>query len=202
MIKYDDKGKLQVHLLSAKRVLPDRIIKEYDHKKVMKDMKNIMETLIDNYFYQVSYQEFLKYEVDENLEIVIVEDPNFKCRVLTDNYEADDTSFKYFKKSDYRKSIDLCELLLRRVKDSYNKLEEMERFIFYNNEISDEKEYTDESLCFEAGIHKDKYYGIKKSAYIKMAIQLGLTAEEEMSKIMADNLMDLNQKYILKTFSE
>ena len=81
-------------------------------------------------------------------------------------------------------------------------LHRMERFIFYNNEISDEKEYTDESLCFESGIHKDKYYGIKKSAYIKMAIQLGLTVEEEMSKIMADNLMDLNQKYILKTFTE
>ena len=72
MIKYDDKGKLQVQLLSAKRILPDRIIKEYDHKKVMKDMKNIMETLIDNYFYQVAYQEFLKYEVDENLEMVKV----------------------------------------------------------------------------------------------------------------------------------
>ena len=48
MIKYDDKGKLQVYLLSAKRVLPDRIIKEYDHKKVMKDMKNMMSTSMDN----------------------------------------------------------------------------------------------------------------------------------------------------------
>lgn len=162
MIKYDEKGKLQVHLLSAKRILLDRIIKEYDHKRVMKDMKNIMETLIDNYFYQVAFQEFLKYEIDENLEMVIVEDPNFKCRVIKDNYEADDTSFKYFKKSNYRKSVDLCELLLRRVKDFYNKLEEMERFIFYNNEMADEKEYTDETLCFDSGIHKDKYCGIKK----------------------------------------
>ena len=38
----------------------------------------------------------------------------------------------------------------------------MKRFIFYNNEMADEKEYTDETLCFDSGIHKDKYYGIKK----------------------------------------
>ena len=35
-----------------------------------------------------------------------------------------------------------------------------------------------------------------------MAIQLGLTVEEEINKIMTDNLIDLNQKYIIKTFTE
>lgn len=71
MIKYDKEQNLMVELLEVQRPLPLDIIQEYDHKKVMKDVKKIIETLTDNYFYHVAYQEFLKYEIDDNLKMAI-----------------------------------------------------------------------------------------------------------------------------------
>lgn len=68
MIKYDKEQNLMVELLEVQRPLPIDIIQEYDHKKVMKGVKKIIETLTDNYFYQVAYQEFLKYEIDVKFE--------------------------------------------------------------------------------------------------------------------------------------
>lgn len=47
MIKYDKEQNLMVELLEVQRPLPIDIIQEYDHKKVMKDVKKIIETLTD-----------------------------------------------------------------------------------------------------------------------------------------------------------
>ena len=114
MIKYDKEQNLMVELLEVQRPLPIDIIQEYDHKKVMKDVKKIIETLTDNYFYQVAYQEFLKYEIDDNLKMVIIEDPEFQKRPFSNTRIKDDTTFKYFTKTDYRNSIELCELLIKK----------------------------------------------------------------------------------------
>lgn len=201
MIKYDKEQNLMVELLEVQRPLPIDIIQEYDHKKVMKDVKKIIETLTDNYFYQVAYQEFLKYEIDDNLKMVILEDPEFQKRPFSNTLIKDDTTFKYFTRTDYRNSIELCELLIKRIKDSYNNLDEIERFIIYNFELANTQEYKDESFCAYNGIHKDKYYLSKKSAYIKMAIQLGLTIEEDMDKSMREIMLKYIDKNMIKTFS-
>ena len=82
-----------------------------------------------------------------------------------------------------------------------NNLDEIERFIIYNFELANTQEYKDESFCVYNGIHKDKYYLSKKSAYIKMAIQLGLTIEEDMDKSMREIMLKYIDKNMIKTFS-
>ena len=41
MIARDEEGKLDITLLEVQRPLSEAIIKEYDHKEVMKDIHNI-----------------------------------------------------------------------------------------------------------------------------------------------------------------
>ena len=133
--------------------------------------------------------------------MVIIEDPEFQKRPFSNTRIKDDTTFKYFTKTDYRNSIELCELLIKRIKDSYNNLDEIERFIIYNFELANTQEYKDESFCPYTGIPKDNYHLSTKSAYIKMAIQLGLTIEEDMDKSMREIMLKYIDKNMIKTFS-
>ncbi len=190
MIKKDEKGKLEVSLLEIQRPLPVNIIEEYNHKNAIKEIHNIFNQLMDNYFYQVAYQEFLKYTINEDLEFIIVEDPTLHVKTVNSNNVVlkNDISFKRFTKHDYRKSIDLCEMLLKRVKDAFDNLDEFERFIIKNFEYDNPREYVDESLYYEMHIHKDKYYVSKKSAYIKMAIQLGLMVDTQIESLIINEL--------------
>ncbi len=89
MIK-NSNGKIDVSLLEIQRPLPVNIIEEYNHKNAIKEIHNIFNQLMDNYFYQVAYQEFLKYTINEDLEFVIVEDPSLHIRTVNSNI--------YFKK--------------------------------------------------------------------------------------------------------
>ena len=128
MIARDEEGKLDITLLEVQRPLSEAIIKEYDHKEVMKDIHNIFVQLQDNFFEQAVYQEYLKYTITEDLEFVIVEDPSLKIKNINENNLklGSEISFKKFTKKDYKKSIDLCEHLLMRVRDSFYNLDEIE----------------------------------------------------------------------------
>ena len=196
MIARDEEGKLDITLLEVQRPLSEEIIKEYDHKEVMKDIHNIFVQLQDNFFEQAVYQEYLKYTITEDLEFVIVEDPSLKIKNINENNLklGSEISFKRFTKKDYKKSIDLCEHLLMRVRDSFYNLDEIEKYVIKNFEYDKPKPLTDEIIIFETKIHKDKYYRSKKSAYIKMALQLGLMDEIKMDNILVSEL----KKYISK----
>ena len=61
MIARDEEGKLDITLLEVQRPLSEAIIKEYNHKEVVKDIHNIFVQLQDNFFEQAVYQEYLKY---------------------------------------------------------------------------------------------------------------------------------------------
>lgn len=189
MVK-NSNGKIDVSSLEIQRPLPVNIIEEYNHKTAIKEIHNIFNQLMDNYFYQVAYQEYLKYTINEDLEFVIVEDPSLHVRTINSNNVVlkNDISFKRFNKYDYRKSIDLCEMLLGRVKDAFDNLDEFEKFIIKNFEYDNPREYVDESLYYEMHIHKDKYYVSKKSAYIKMAIQLGLMVDTQIDSLIINEL--------------
>ena len=105
-----------------------------------------------------------------------------------------------FTKKDYRNSVLLCEALLIRVRDAFSNLDEAEKFIIKNFEYDKPKEYVDESLYDEMCIHKDKYYLSKKSAYIKMALQLGMMEDmhidsqlvTEFKKIIDSNIITIS----------
>ena len=79
-----------------------------------------------------------------------------------------------------------------RMRDSFYNLDEIEKFVMKNYEFDKPKPLTDEVVIMETGIHKDKYYISKKSAYIKMALQLGLMDEIKMDSILVSEL----KKYI------
>jgi hypothetical protein len=138
----------------------------------------------------------LKYSIDENLEFNIIEDPRLTVKTFN-SYEQEiknDLSFKSFTRKDYRNSVVLCEALLSRVKDAFDNLDEAEKFIIKNFEYDKPKEYVDEALYDEMCIHKDKYYLSKKSAYIKMALQLGMMEELHIES----QLLTEFKKYISK----
>jgi hypothetical protein len=196
MIKLNDEKKVDVSLLEIQRPLSNELIKDYNHKEVMKEIHDIFLQLEDNFFYQVAYQEFLKYSIDENLEFNIIEDPRLTVKTFN-SYEQEiknDLSFKSFTRKDYRNSVVLCEALLSRVKDAFDNLDEAEKFIIKNFEYDKPKEYVDEALYDEMCIHKDKYYLSKKSAYIKMALQLGMMEELHIES----QLLTEFKKYISK----
>lgn len=202
MIQLNDDKKINVSLLEIQRPLSNELIKEYNHKEAMKDIHDIFLQLEENYFYQVAYQEFLKYSIDENLEFRMVEDPKLKIKSFNSYGQEikDDVSFKTFTKKDYRNSVLLCEALLTRVKDAFEKLDEVEKFIIKNFEYDKPKEYVDESLYDEMCIHKDKYYLSKKSAYIKMALQLGMMEEMHIdSRLISEFKKYINNSIVTLT---
>ena len=98
MIVLKEDNKLNVSLLEIQRPLSNELIKDYDHKEVMKEIHDIFLQLEDNYFYQVAYQEFLKYNIDENLEFNLIEDPNLMMKSIShyDEQIKNDMSFKLF----------------------------------------------------------------------------------------------------------
>ena len=148
MIARDEEGKLDITLLEVQRPLSEAIIKEYDHKEVMKDIHSIFVQLQDNFFEQAVYQEYLKYTITEDLEFVIVEDPSLKIKNINENNLklGSEISFKRFTKKDYKKSIDLCEHLLMRVRDSFYNLDEIEKYVIKNFEYDKPKPLTDEII--------------------------------------------------------
>ena len=194
MIKKDEKGKLNITLLEVQRPLSEEIINEYDHKVIMKEINDLFIQIENNYFNHAIYQEYLKYTITEDLEFIIVEDPSLRIKNINENNLklGSQISFKRFTKKDYKRSINLCEHLLMRMRDSFYNLDEIEKFVMKNYEFDKPKPLTDEVVIMETGIHKDKYYISKKSAYIKMALQLGLMDEIKMDSILVSEL----KKYI------
>ena len=190
MIVLDDKQKLIVSRLEVSNPLSSRMIKEYDFNNMRKEFKDLLDLMQENYFNQVCYQEFLKYEITEDLVFVTVDDP--KYNVLTvdgyGRYIKSDGTFRVYSKEFYKMHINLCKGLLYRVRDSFNNLDEVERFIIKNFEFIMPSPYTDEALMATLSIHKDKYYDSKKSAYIKMGLQLNLDLEKRSDQEMKNLL--------------
>jgi len=176
MIKLDVESKLIVSLLEISTPLPSKILEDNDYNKMKMEFKKIVQTLINNYYQQFSYQNFLKYDINEKLEFITISDPGYKeeCFDKYGRILKNDNPVSTYTNQDYKYDILLCEQLLYRVRDSYNNLDEVEKFIIKCFEFNNPPKYTDESIMEELGIYKDKYYDSKKSAYIKMGIQLGL----------------------------
>ena len=107
-------------------------------------------------------------------------DENVKDYTMTYDFA---TNYTYFSKTNtslitldrknYDRSIEMCMILLKKVKASYDKLNEVEKFIIKSLEFDNPPE-TDEELMDRLMTYKNGYYLSKKSAYIKMALQLNI----------------------------
>ena len=185
MIKVKD-GKLQAELLDNKGTLSNKIIEQYDYIGLKNDFAEIVDILSTNMLVHAMYQEALKYEITEDLEFKIFIDENVKDYTLSYDLATDysyisttNTSVITLDRKAYDKSIELCTNLLKKVKASYDKLNEVEKFIIKSLEFDNPPE-TDEELMDRLMTYKNGYYLSKKSAYIKMAIQLNIKNVKKM----------------------
>ena len=202
MIVLDENGKLIINKLEVSNSLSSSIIKKYNFNNMRKEFHDILDLMQENYFNHVCYQEFLKYNIDEELNFIVIEDPNYMVESV-DKYGRNlkqDSVFRIFSKEMYKQEIILCENLLYRVWDSYNNLDELEKFIIKNFEFMNQSKYTDETLMDELLLYKDKYYDLKKSAYIKMGLQLNLDNEKRTDDELREYFINYLSKYALVTF--
>ena len=188
MIQIKD-NKVQAELLSGNGTLSERIIKNYDYIKIKNDFEEIVDILSTNLLVHSLYQEVLKYEITEDLEFKIFIDDNLKDCTIT--YDIDnDYSYKSYSDSSiitldraaYDTSIEMCSLLLKRVKRAFDNLNEVERFIIKSLEF-DEPKLTDEDLMERLMKYKNGYYLLKKSAFIKMGLQLNIKDDADDRKM-------------------
>lgn len=202
MIVLDENRKLIINKLEVSNSLSSSIIKKYNFNNMRKEFHDILDLMQENYFNHVCYQEFLKYNIDEELNFIVIEDPNYTVESV-DKYGRNlkqDSVFRIFSKEMYKQEIILCENLLYRVRDSYNNLDEVEKFIIKNFEFMNQSKYTDETLIDELLLYKDKYYDLKKSAYIKMGLQLNLDNEKRTDDELREYFINYLSKYALVTF--
>ena len=186
MIKVED-GKLQAELLDNKGTLPEKIINQYNYIEMKNNFEEVVDILATNKLVHALYQEKLKYEVSEDLEFKIFIDSNIKDYMITYNlanaysYESDkDTAVLSLNREQYDSSIEMCMILLKRVKMSYDHLNEVEKFIIKSLEF-DEPPLTDEELIDRLMTYKNGYYLSKKSAFIKLALQLDIQNVKKMN---------------------
>ena len=186
MIKVED-GKLQAELLDNKGTLPEKIINQYNYIEMKKNFEEVVDILATNKLVHALYQEKLKYEVSKDLEFKIFIDSNIKDYMITYNlansysYESDkDTAVLSLNREQYDSSIEMCMILLKRVKMSYEHLNEVEKFIIKSLEF-DEPPLTDEELIDRLMTYKNGYYLSKKSAFIKLALQLDIQNVKKMN---------------------
>ena len=179
MIKVEN-GELKAELLDNRGTLSDKIIEQYDYIELKNNFAEIVDILSTNMLVHAMYQEALKYEITEDLEFKIFIDENVRDYSISFDPK---THYSYISKTNtgvitldrknYDKSIELCMNLLKKVKASYDKLNEVEKFIIKSLEFDNPPE-TDEELMDRLMTYKNGYYLSKKSAYIKMALQLNI----------------------------
>lgn len=178
MIQLKD-GKLRPELLDKNGTLSEGIISQYDYIELKNNFEEIVDILETNKLVHALYQEYLNYEIGEDLEFKIVANniPNLTMTNETREYPAivsdTDTNVITLDRKAYDTSLAMCAVLLKRVKMSYDKLNEVEKFIIKSLEFDNPKS-TDEDLMDRLMTYKNGYYLCKKSAFIKMSLQLNI----------------------------
>lgn len=174
-------NKLQAELLSSDGTLSNKTIKDYDYIEFKNDFEQIIDILSTNILVHSLYQEYLKYDVTEDLEFKIISYNDLcDCSFANNITSYEDTSILTLDRSVYDSSIEMCTILLRRVKRSFDKLNEVEKFIIKSLEF-DEHKLTDEELIDRLMTYKNCYYLFKKSAFIKLGLQLDIKSIKQKS---------------------
>lgn len=191
MIRFRN-GELELQMLDQEGCLNENIISQYDYIEFKNDFEEIVDILATNKLVHAIHQEYLKYEITDDLQFIVAYDEDYKDYTIdkstNDNktiVSNSDTSIITLNRKSYDKSIKLCMQLLKRVKKSFDNLNEVEKFIIKSLEFDTPKS-TDEELIENLTMYKNKYYICKKSAYIKMVLQLNI---ENVKKREDDDLI-------------
>ena len=191
MIKYDKDGELIVGFLDDKGVISKDRIKNENYKEYKKDFDEVVELLALNKLFHSMYSEELNYEIDDNLEFKIFVDPKYNTMTvdtIKDYVSFDDNQIYTIDKVHYEQFHDLCYELLIKVKRSWSKLNEVEKFIIKSLEF-DEPPKTDEDVSDILGYDNKKYYQYKESGFIKLGMQFKVG--EARKNVRIDNLKEI-----------
>ena len=174
MVKYDGEGNIIVALLDDSRVISKETIKQENYKQYKKDFDEIVELLALNKLYHSLYTEILDYHISDDLEFITLADETYKTATRVKGVPIllkEDNQIFTMDKSLYKMYYELCCELLIKVKRSWSKLNEVERFIIKSLEF-DTPPDTDEDISYKLKYDSKKYYQYKESGFIKLGMQL------------------------------
>lgn len=187
MVKYDENGNIVVGLLNDTRVLSKTIIERYNYKDIKENFDYLVEILEMNKMYHSMYRNLLDYEITDDLEFktyINYSDKEYTYDVRAEYVSTTDTSVFTLDKTQYEQYIELCKILLLKVKQSWKQLNEVERFIIKSLEF-DNPSSTDEQLQDQLMYCNKKYYQYKKSGFIKLGTQLQI--DKALKKMNSTN---------------
>lgn len=187
MVKYDENGNIVVGLLDDTRVLSKIIIERYNYKDIKENFDYLVEILEMNKMYHSMYRNLLDYEITDDLEFktyINYSDKEYTYDVRAEYVSTTDTSVFTLDKTQYEQYIELCKILLLKVKQSWKQLNEVERFIIKSLEF-DNPSSTDEQLQDQLMYCNKKYYQYKKSGFIKLGTQLQI--DKALKKMNSTN---------------
>ena len=133
------------------------------------------------------YRNLLDYEITDDLEFktyINYSDKEYTYDVRAEYVSTTDTSVFTLDKTQYEQYIELCKILLLKVKQSWKQLNEVERFIIKSLEF-DNPSSTDEQLQDQLMYCNKKYYQYKKSGFIKLGTQLQI--DKALKKMNSTN---------------
>ena len=174
MVKYDGEGNIIVALLDDSRVISKETIKQENYKQYKKDFDEIVELLALNKLYHSLYTEILDYHISDDLEFITLANETYKTATRVKEVPIllkEDNQIFTMDKSLYKMYYELCCELLIKVKRSWSKLNEVERFIIKSLEF-DTPPDTDEDISYKLKYDSKKYYQYKESGFIKLGMQL------------------------------
>ena len=174
MVKYDGEENIIVALLDDSRVISKETIKQENYKQYKKDFDEIVELLALNKLYHSLYTEILDYHISDDLEFITLADETYKTATRVKEVPIllkEDNQIFTMDKSLYKMYYELCCELLIKVKRSWSKLNEVERFIIKSLEF-DTPPDTDEDISYKLKYDSKKYYQYKESGFIKLGMQL------------------------------
>lgn len=183
MIKYDNNGEIIACLLDETGVISKERIKQENYKQYKKDFDEVVELLSLNKLYHSMCSELLDYEITDDLEFKTIAENKYHTVTIVRNSPVisyEDNEILTMDKQAYEHFHELCVDLLIKVKRSWNKLNEVERFIIKCLEF-DTPPDTDENISYKLKYDSKKYYQFKKSAFIKLGLQLKVS-ESKKSK--------------------
>ncbi len=192
MIKYDENGKIEAALLNSYGTLSERIINSYDYIKLKNNFNRIVEILSINKTHHGIYNAQLEYGVDENLEFVLLFDNS--DTICNNLKKIGRNGVITYSMQYYDESTKACEFLLAQVKNAWDTLNEVEKFIIKSLEF-DIPPLTNEALEEELFTYKNKLYIYKKSGYIKLATFLELGHDRLDPEQAKRNLYDYIRWY-------
>lgn len=187
MVKYDENGNIVVGLLDDTRVLSKTIIERYNYKDIKENFDYLVEILEMNKMYHSMYRNLLDYEITDDLEFktyINYSDKEYTYDVRAEYVSTTDTSVFTLDKTQYEQYIELCKILLLKVKQSWKQLNKVERFIIKSLEF-DNPSSTDEQLQDQLMYCNKKYYQYKKSGFIKLGTQLQI--DKALKKMNSTN---------------